>query len=342
MQQTTADADGQVAPTERPADGGGSGARDGGVSTGSPDASYGYGIVAPLTEVEACRRYVAYSCERRFSCGLGLGQYASGCFDNAQYCPDMMFGTGSTRTIDNVIACAEAWLDLPCEDVAHDRAPACGATRGTRASGESCLFTTQCQSARCTANLSGGTCGRCVDEAPAGGACGASTVCRRDETCTDGMCVPHALYPAVEPSQFYAPGQVCMYVSSNYGGCSLDTRCHPGARTQDDLRCRYRPGPGEPCSAGYLGLCWGNGACLMDRTCAPVFACPANGPRTCPPGNICVCADAECTRQSCDGLRQAGASCAPPIMPCAERLECVQGICQPANLPGRFETVCPP
>jgi hypothetical protein len=163
----------------------------------------GSGMVEPVTEVEACRRYVAYYCARQRACGFGTADSAYACFDSAKYCPDLLFATGFQRTVDN------GW-----------RAPTRGSTFRVKTS------------------------------------------------CTNG--------------------------------------CRPAARCT------------EPVPPGQVTVVH------------------------CDSGKLCVCSDAECMHQNCVSPRPPGASCQPPLMPCAERLECVQGICQLANVPARFETVCKP
>ncbi|HKU36988.1 MAG TPA: hypothetical protein VJR89_02540 [Polyangiales bacterium] len=291
-----------------------------------------------LTEAEACRRYVAYYCERRLFCGITSLEDAYSCFYSAELCPDMYFSPGSTRTVEQVTACAKAWLDHPCDDVLHERSPAC-ATPGTRELGESCVTNSQCKSSRCTAYVTDPTCGKCVAVAASGGACSTELACPRDEMCTNGKCMPRQLVtPSGKPSFVFAPGQACTTSSEpNFGGCTLGTVCdtRPGV---DGSYCYYEPGPGERCYHAAPHTCWGEGDC-DGHTCAPIYPC-SDSLRTCERGEVCVCSDAECKSSSCSLPRQEGQTCMLPAMPCADRLECVQGICQRAKLPSLFEKAC--
>lgn len=299
------------------------------------DAAVPQEVISPS---DACRRYVAYYCGRLLSCGLTSLQYAYACYDSAALCPDLFWSDGATRTVDNVVACGKAWLDHPCEEVRHERGPQCGATLGTRAAGERCVTTTQCKSTRCTGSLASMTCGVCIDQAASGGSCGTNIVCPRDESCVDGTCKPRALITAGEPSIMFAPGQACAFsYDDNFGGCAYGMGCFAksgvGAET-----CNHLPGPGERCYTAHDGVCWGEGFC-DGRSCAPVYAC-TNTLRTCQKDQVCVCADTACKSTACAPLRQEGERCMPPVVPCAERLECVENVCKPKRLPSRFGEIC--
>lgn len=291
-----------------------------------------------VSQYEACRRYVAYYCERWLGCGMSTLQYASACFQAADACPDLIFSPGSTRTVDNVMTCAKAWLDHPCDEVLHERAPKCGATPGTRDNGESCITTTQCKSARCTGDIARMACGKCIEQAASGGACGADIVCPRDETCMDGKCMPRPLATPGQPTIFYAPGQACMHSNAdNYGGCAFGAECDERPGLAGD-HCYDLPAPGERCYKAYPHVCWGEGNC-DGHTCAPVYAC-TDALRKCEAGQVCVCSEPDCQWRACAQLRQEGQTCEPPVVPCGDRLECVQGVCKRANLPSRFDQVC--
>lgn len=292
-----------------------------------------------LNEAEACRRYVAYYCERKLFCGLVSLQDAYSCFYSVDFCPDMYFAPGSTRTVEQLTTCGKAWLDHPCDEVLHERPPVCGATPGTRELGESCVSNAQCKSSRCTGNVVTPTCGKCVAVVPSGGACSADLLCPRDQMCEKGTCMPRPLVkPSGEASFVFVPGQACTYSSEpNHGGCTLGSVCdtRPGV---DGDHCYYEPGPGERCYHADPHTCWGEGNC-DGRTCAPIYPC-SDSLRTCDKGKVCVCSDAECTSSACALPRPEGQTCMLPAMPCADRLECVEGTCKRAKLPSRFEEAC--
>jgi hypothetical protein len=222
----------------------------------APDASSAGGGAEALGETAACVEYMRAQCERKAECGL-YASFEACFFQDVSLCPDYLFAPGSTRGIDDTLACAEAWRDAQCDDVRRGLPLAC-ATPGTRQPGEACISGPQCASRVCSGRID--TCGTCRAVAADGEACVAGTqICELGFSCDAelALCVRYfvpPLRPQPEPSpapdaMLPVPGQACSERCASDASCvCIDASC--SAR-----RCQLIRAPGDPCDPAAFESC---------------------------------------------------------------------------------------
>lgn len=324
------------------------------------------GRVTPeLDPTLACIEYLRGLCERAVRCD-GVPEYFDLCMASARFCPDVMFAPGSTRTVEGTWACADGWRELACD--ARPSIPAC-ATRGTRAVGEPCIASMQCQSQLCTAY--GDSCGVCVEVGAEGQACDDVTVgCDDHLYCsseTPRVCVPTAGYPLAPPLPLGAEcepsASVCgrndcraddegIYRCSSYPTlgqyCGARKRCATGDSYCDiSLVCTAFPALGESCGvdalSGNASRCGPDAMCVGEepgpRTCQarPAPGEPCEG--ACAEGHFCQCDDSACETRSCTRWRYPGESCTSAGDRCLAG-DCEAGTCRAHGERGLFESAC--
>lgn len=309
----------------------------------------------------ACIEYIRGQCERSMRCNQP-GESPDICTGiNARHCPDVMYAPGSTRTPEQVLACANDWRELPC-DAALGR-PEC-ATPGTRARGEPCFASMQCASLVCTAY--GDSCGFCAEVVSLDAACdeAAGLYCPDYYYCSEGACVP------TTPSTPLALGEECEPNASRCGrnDCRADT--------EGVNRCQPYPTLGQSCSE-HLTCAYGNSYCSPDHVCSPLPAigescgpdAASGAPRWCESGAFCsdaapqpgvcealpgsgeecsslctgdyhcMCSDDICATRHCMRWRYPGESCTGPGDSCVAS-HCEDGVCSKATESGAFDRVC--
>lgn len=106
--------------------------------------------VSAVSAEDACRSWVEATCTRSGECQDPPGPPFESCLRASEQCPGYLFASGSTRIPDEVPACAASLAAVSCEDWRANRLPSC-ATPGTRGDGESCHYSSQCQSRNCVA-----------------------------------------------------------------------------------------------------------------------------------------------------------------------------------------------
>lgn len=288
----------------------------------------------------ACRAYLMAGCIRRAECGAdGSGRQDVGsalqCGEQLLgKCPDYTFSPGSTRTADGLFACASDWKAWPCANVDQGASPPCGLP-GTRAAGEPCLFASQCASLSCSSYGSVATCATCLAVAPPGGACDAMTLCPGGQYCSGSQCVPNtATLPTEKPIALRMPGASCVFGDT----CWEDNVCVQDPTDDHIGTCGAAALPGEPCTQPVLGqskICWLGTACGPDGLCPAATPCTA-GP-SCAANQACACSGGTC---GCHRPREEGATCNPPVAPCAAGLECRSGRCVATDALTLYGTVC--
>lgn len=315
----------------------------------------------------ACLEYVLGFCESNARCSGNLDGILP-CFESSSpACPDVLFAPGSTRTVDDTFACADAWRAHSC-DLPR---PEC-ATAGTRADGEACVSAIQCASRYCSGNSV--SCGVCEPTAKLGEPCeagtGAGLECESGLLChvTDHVCVG----PTDTTGNGLGLGEAC-----DSGGSA----CHPNACRPDDAgvyTCQPYPKLGEDCSTtlrcaegdsycdttlvclelpkmGYF--CGVDAATGTAERCAQGLACdtlfyppiclsppaapgvgePCEG--TCQAGLTCRCSDDACDTKNCLWARFEGESCSGANEACVMG-ECVDGTCVVSEAPSTFAELC--
>jgi hypothetical protein len=284
---------------------------------------------------------------------------------NARFCPDVMYAPGSTREPHATWACADGWRELACD--ARPAIPAC-ATGGTRAVGEPCIASMQCQSLLCTAY--GDSCGVCAEVVGEGETCDDGTLaCDDDLYCSSD--VPRVCLPVAGTGEPPRPlGAECSPLAPVCGrnGCLADSegvyRCSPyptlGQDCSEAHRCAYGdsycnlgevctafPALGESCGVdaitGTATTCGPDALCVGEepapRTCQ---ARPAPGERcdgACAEGRSCECDDSACETRSCTRWRYPGESCGSAGDRCLAG-DCEAGTCRAHGERGLFESAC--
>ena len=352
----------------RPAPGAAGGGLDAGnvIHQGPTDADAGRADAAtPTSSVDptlACIEYMRGQCERVTRCN-NPGESAEPCVANyARHCPDTMYAPGSTRTPEQVLACADDWRELACD--AELGRPQC-ATPGTRAAGEPCIASIQCASLICTSY--GNSCGICAQVVRVDEACdeAAGVYCPDYHYCSEGACVP--LESPRAPLQL---GAECDPNTTACGrnDCRVDTQgvygCQPyptlGQSCSETLTCAYGdsycdinqictafPAVGESCGVdGFSGeprWCGHDASCVGTdpeaRICATL---PGPGDVCtwlCAADRFCACDGAACESRHCVRWRYPGESCAEPGDECVAGA-CDGGSCSKQTEHGQFDSVC--
>jgi hypothetical protein len=272
----------------------------------APDAGRAGRGDAAVSETAACVEYMRAQCERKAECGL-YASFEACFFQDVSLCPDYLFSPGSTRGVDDTLACAEAWHDAPCDDVRRGLPLAC-ATPGTRQPGEACISGPQCASRVCSGRID--TCGTCRAVAADGEACVAGTqICELGFTCDAdlALCVRYFVPPPRPQPEPLPLGAECRGNDCGSNQCARDGdevyRCAPYGQL---------PAQGEACTE----RCAGDASCL--------------------------CIDETCSARRCQLIRTPGQSCgAAAFETCADGVSrCRDGRCQFVDSQAAFARVC--
>lgn len=319
--------------------GGGSGS--GGIGTSGSNAGTA-GFTLGDSKTEACIAYALAVCDRMTECA---GGQAGECLRASFSCPDLVFSAGATRTVADLMACADAYQKLPCDQLAAGVLPAC-VTPGTVELGAPCSFASQCASLSCGGDQS---CGMCVLSAHEGESCANGEQCLGQLQCKDGKCAGSVLTGL-------ALGQTCadaagMYCQSGLrcdaatskcaeyptlGMSCADTHSCRGGNAYcdiDSLSCLAFPGEGMPCGVDNVSI--GAWYCAEPLRCArtskTVGVCktpPKVGepclldPETSQPELVACGAEARCdaTTSPPSCIAKAGQG-----QPCSARADCAAG-----------------
>ncbi len=238
-------------------------------------------------QADACIAYALAVCRRQAACSHSADE---NCVNTVTLeCPDLVFSSGATRSVEDLVACAKVYETVSCDDVRYNVLPPC-VTPGTRAPGEACAFPSQCKSLDCKM---AGDCGSCATEAATGESCAAPdadcdsyTFCGASQTCVS---LSGPVYPPNEActldypcwSDTYCDG-VCRPLPNIGESCAETAACVGGAYCGAGALCFPIPGSGDPCgvvsgddgrpSAVYCGA---GSACSFDAsgasgTCLPL------------------------------------------------------------------------
>jgi hypothetical protein len=325
-------------------------------------------VTSALDPTVACIEYLRGLCERSARCyGGGEPTAFEQCMSNAQFCPDVMFAPGSTRSVEGTWACADDWRELACDAVPSR--PAC-AKPGTRAAGEPCIASMQCASVLCTAY--GDTCGVCATIVGPGEPCdeATATACDDDYYCSSETHVCTPASSGAEPSSPIPLGEECELGTSSCGSndCRADGegvyRCAPYPTLGQDCSepktcafgdsycdisqlCTAFPAVGESCGVdaftGTARWCAADADCVGEapepRICqarpGPGEACTSR----CTEGRLCQCDDSACETRTCTRWRYPGESCEVPGDRCLAG-RCNAGVCRAGAERGLFDSVC--
>lgn len=284
-------------------------AKDGGVEGGGFRESSTTGVSPEL----ACSRYSRAFCDRARQCIPEDPVAWPECVRSALDCPDILFSPGSTRTVENALACAEVIATWSCSDWNAGRLPDC-VNVGTRPNGESCAYNSQCASGWCDAFVS--QCGACTPmptrsvDAGSGALGDAASRPPPGKPCAEGACATNA---------FCGTGNVCVAL----------------------------PKRGEPCAFDDLDnpYCAADSRCLSGRCVALGSIGDACEPKDhgwniqCGDASTCECAVGDCTHYVCTPVRLAGETCDAESK-CLGGMGCVDGVCRSTEPPHTFEALC--
>ena len=352
-------------------------------AAGGATASGGMGGAASAVDgaaarVQACLAYANAVCKRRSVC---TGSADLDCESAGADCPDVTFSPGSQRTVQGLLACAKDYESFSCDAMAREEVPPC-VTAGTRATGEPCVFSSQCASLACRTTTPG-DCGKCAARVGQGQACkdAADVVCDFGLGCdqTTGKCTP----PPPPPSRPSArqPGEACnraldTCIGKDYTCTGTDAdpsayQCRPEARLGEScarerdcasdsycplaLVCAALPSVGQPCGidawVGKAFWCDANSSCKCNDlpdcktgTCrAPAQAGEDCGQNPCAQGLSCRCADIT-TRDACKCIdyQDVGEPCGTPTTMCWPWATCNANLCTAVTSQNRFANACGP
>lgn len=235
------------------------------------DASMSLDAAIALTPKQACEAYLDAACTRAHECGKPLN-----CESLKPFCPDNYLGVGTSRTKEELLACAEARLSQSCQDIQNGIDLPC-VLNGTLAGGEACHFSPQCRSGSCSSDNHGG-CGTCVAFAANGTHCDSENLCDVNVDCVAQICMPRGV-PTALPV-----GSACNAQSS----CPEAAPCIVASAGADTGTCTPIPGEGQPCGffpgAPSATVCAPPTRCVRPGPSSPTGTC-SHIPR--PVGGLC-------------------------------------------------------
>jgi hypothetical protein len=283
------------------------GADDGGDGNANDGLDAAADTASAMTPEEVCRAALTAECQRYGACGQQPS--TDDClFAVAGLCPYYYFNADSLRTTADAMACVAAFAQEPCTDLHLGIFPSCLAL-GTKPSGASCVYNSQCRSGACaSANR---RCGTCLSAAAgAGEPCGDGRYCVRQAFCHP---VSH-ICELVSTIVHAAEGEHCDLQADPMIGCVGDLTCAGSAASGVGGTCKHYPKAGEPCfsSVESLFACAEGFACDDGGKCWPVDTC--GGTMTCDPAAACVRTNG---RTMCVPRSGEGAACAADgLAPC--------------------------
>lgn len=343
--------------------GGGSSGSSAGTGNAGEGGAAGGSAAGVLTEHAACVTYLNAECNRQSECAGGP-VLDDPCPGATRKCPDYFFSSGTTRTVEGMLACAETWKTYPCEKFFADEFPPC-ASNGTLPAGSVCLFGSQCASGICL--LRGTTppghpdCGYCITAAKEGDPCNYTTGpgCDLGLECDQGTdrCVTRIPFglPIGTPCERYGQckdGAICIAGTCQIpppigADCSPESYCARDAYCATDSKCTALPSVGMPCGLGRGSVepfaCTPDAFCDASAAGGPTCALRLAGgaPCTfedgteagdrCAAGFACVCEDASCAAATCIENVQEGAACGAPNTRCIPGTICQGGVCVSAS-----------
>jgi hypothetical protein len=196
-----------------------------------------------------------------------------------QSCVNALAAPGTGMTPATIETCVAAYSTWSCADFINGVPPAaCRPQPGTGASGASCAFDAQCQSAFCSIPR-GGECGQCANAPALGTSCADLAHCPSGLFCTKNS-------------------QVCTTHATSGGACDDDTTCGYG------FRC-----VGADATKDIEGICTAavsvdGGAC--DRTGATGSECDSALNLYCTKGDTCAPYESASSGQPCKFVSDAG------------------------------------
>ena len=252
-----------------PKDGGGHADSGSAADTGAPrDSGSPTDAGSDSSAAKSCADYANARCSRLDTCShtwilARYGDVATCVSRFAAFCSAAVTAPSAGATGGTYEACAQQIPQWSCQDILYGKnAPApCMTVPGSVASGGTCAFATQCQSAFC-AIVPGAACGQCAPLPSPGAPCAQLSTCGDLLTCSNAnVCNPYAeAAGACSPSIPCDRGLSCVGDAGTGGPTNTGT-CQVQANT-----------PGANCTSNNAGCdIWSGLACNTNsQTCQPV------------------------------------------------------------------------
>ena len=324
---------------------------DGSSGGGGPSNDDG-GAPAPVTPQAACEHDFRVRLER---CNKDLVASETMTSARTRYvasCVDALSLPGSTRTADEVEACAKAVEAEEC-GVFPELLPACAPKAGTLPTGSACNVGGQCQSGHCdleSALAKGKGCGVCTETTPEGEGCDPE----RSACAVGTFCI------GSPESRTSTTCKRVGYVDANAACNGFDLQCRAGliCVSVDGQAATCQPpfAAGKPCDADaacgmdafcsrQTGQCTNlvaeGGACDAQNPCARGLGCDRTTNKCAPltfaePGESCggsvACREGVCGQgtgaPTCPPVVEDGKGCLEGAhMTCAAPAACIAGAC---------------
>lgn len=173
-----------------------------------------------MSQRQACLLYTRASCNRRNECLGGTAQEHL-CPETEAKCPDLLFSEGSLRTVDGLIACAEAVAHADCLDAGVPVIPP-GLMVGEPCTDQPCSAGNACLED--PANTSPGSPGKCTPIPKTGETCG------RERGATDDVPYGHVC----------SDDTYCEASGASLGACEAGTSCVSGTCTSMGLQGLFK------------------------------------------------------------------------------------------------------
>ena len=279
-------------------------------STASPTAPDGGASSAPVTPEAACEHEFRVGFERCIKGSIAPATITSARTRYVTDCVTSLSLSGSTRTADEVEACANAVEAEEC-GVFAEFLPACAPKAGTLATGSACNVDGQCQSGYCELRAQGKGCGVCAATPAEGDGCSAERpVCAVGTFCEG------------EPKSSRTSCKRIHYADANAACNGFDIRCRPG------FICAAVDGAKPVCLPALAA----GQECRDDAACAKEAFCSRQSGK---------CTNRGKTGDACDGLNSCSEGfgcdrttqkCAPltfvePGEDCGGSVACREGVC---------------
>jgi hypothetical protein len=308
--------------------GGSSGNGGGAGSGGSPsDAA---AEVAPVTVSEACSQVAHALCERIDSCSpttlkLFYGDRATCATRAALGCMTDQGVAGTTRTPEDLVACAAALAPTGCAELLANHYPAaCDIKPGTAINGTACGSDWQCMSSYCGKT---DACGVCGPRQPAGGDCTVDGGCLKGLVCANKKCVAPGTMNA-DCSAVNQPCRADLYCATASSKCLA--KVGAGGSCVDDQACDITKGvicfpANHTCEMITVGKA-GDGCGLSSPNKALCVGFTGLGPAQDPCSNIV--GNGICAKTAEDGT-----ACGMDHKVCLAPANCVMGVCRLPSAP---------
>lgn len=273
-----------------------------------PDAS------TPVTAQSACEHEFRVRFERCNGGSIAPATMTSAKARYVESCVNAFGLAGSTRTADELDACATAIEAEECGTFA-ELLPACAAKAGTLATGTACNVDAQCQTGHCDLfgpQAKGRGCGVCAETTPEGESCDAERpACALGTFCVGSPDAPSA--PKCRRVRYVDPSASCN---------GFDIQCRVG------FVCAAVDGAAPVCIPALAA----GAACTDDAACAKDAFCGYSTGKCTNRGKAGDACDAQNPCSEGLGCDRTSNKCAPltfvePGESCGGSVQCREGVC---------------